>query len=80
MAEPLTWLVLGSPDKDLRGGHGDDVSWTIQIAPTPEDAVEKWVGKNAPGFGDDRTFVVYPIDGLPRHVVKCYPHWEVAHG
>lgn len=80
MAEPTTWLVLADPDDDLKGGHGDDAKWVIQIAPSPEAAVEAWVGKNAHGLGDERTFVVYKIDDCERKVIKSYSRWEVAHG
>lgn len=76
MAEPIRWLVLADPDPDLKGGHGDDARWSIQIAPTPERAVEKWVGDSS---WSDRSFVVYNIDDAERRVVKAYSRWEVAH-
>lgn len=79
MAEPITFLVLADPDDDLKGGHGDDAKWSIQIAPTPEAAVEAWVGVRSPGFGDDRKFLVYDIDGADRSIVQSYSRWEVAH-
>lgn len=79
MADPTRYLVLAGPDEDLQGGHGDDASWTIEIAPSPEAAVERWVGKRAPGFGDDRKFVVYEIDGAERFIVESVSNWEVAH-